>query len=128
MDLNQLEKDTKKVKEELFKETQDMYKLRNEEAGILGEISGTQSTIKNMQLQISKLDIERQRQQELLYAVDFQSQLMQRKVARASGERTFEEKEELHKRIEQLQKQADEQRELHSVLSMQVKRQDMELR
>ena len=44
------------------------YRLRQEEATTLGEISGAQSAIKNLQHQIQRLDIERQRQQELLSA------------------------------------------------------------
>merc|ERR1719478_524617 len=122
------EKELKSVKEELFKESQELYSLRNDEATTLGEISGAQSAIKNLQFQISKLDQERQRQQELLYAVDFQSQLMQRKVARVSGERTLEEKEEFNKKIEQLEKQLEEQKSLHAILSAQIKRQDAELK
>merc|ERR1719247_2866679 len=126
--LKLVEKEMKAAKENLFKESQELYRLRAEEATTLGEISGAQSAIKNLQFQISKLDQERQRQQELLYAVDFQSQLMQRKVARVSGERTLEEKEEFNKKIEQLEKQVEEQKSLHAILSAQIKRQDAELR
>ncbi|CAE8633514.1 unnamed protein product, partial [Polarella glacialis] len=93
-----VEKEEKAAKESHYKESQELYRLRAEEATTLGEISGAQSAIKNLQLQISKLDQERQRQQELLYAVDFQSQLMQRKVARVSGERTIEEKDEFNRK------------------------------
>merc|ERR1719230_642710 len=106
------EKQMKQVKEELYKQSQDLYKLRQEEATTLGEISGAQSAIKNLQHQIQRLDIERQRQQELLYAVDFQSQSMQRKVARVSGERTLEEKEELIKKTEQAEQDLEEQKSL----------------
>merc|ERR1719314_64286 len=102
----------KQVKDELFKQSQELYKLRQEEATTLGEISGAQSAIKNLQHQIQRLDIERQRQQELLYAVDFQSQSMQRKVARVSGERTLEEKEELIKKTEQCETELEEKEEL----------------
>merc|ERR1712186_320508 len=69
-----------------------------------------------------------QRQQELLYAVDFQSQLMQRKVARVSGERTVEERDEFNRKVEALDKQLDEQKSLHSILLAQIKRQDAELK
>jgi len=64
----------------------------------------------------------------LLYAVDFQSQLMQRKVARVSGERTIEEQEEFKRRIEKLDKDLEEQKSLHTILSAQIKRQDAELK
>lgn len=126
--LRLVEKEMKTAKENLFKESQELYRLRAEEATTLGEISGAQSAIKNLQFQISKLDQERQRQQELLYAVDFQSQLMQRKVARVSGERTIEEKEEFNRRIEKLDKDMEEQKSLHTILSAQIKRQDAELK
>lgn len=126
--LRQVEKDMRTAKENLYKESQALYTLRAEEATTLGEISGAQSAIKNLQLQISKLDQERQRQQELLYAVDFQSQLMQRKVARVSGERTVEEKDEYNRKVAQLDKQIEEHKSLHSILSAQNKRQDADLK
>jgi len=126
--LKLVEKEMKTAKESHYKESQELYRLRGEEATTLGEISGAQSAIKNLQLQISKLDQERQRQQELLYAVDFQSQLMQRKVARVSGERTIEEKDEFNRQVDQLDRQMEEQKSLHSILSAQIKRQDAELK
>mmetsp|Transcript_115825 Transcript_115825/g.216826 ORF Transcript_115825/g.216826 Transcript_115825/m.216826 type:complete len:902 (-) Transcript_115825:124-2829(-) len=128
MSLKLVEKEMKTAKENLFKESQELYRLRAEEATTLGEISGAQSAIKNLQFQISRLDQERQRQQELLYAVDFQSQLMQRKVARVSGERTVEEREEFNRKIEKLDKDMKEQKDLHTILSAQIKRQDAELK
>mmetsp|Transcript_91480 Transcript_91480/g.244969 ORF Transcript_91480/g.244969 Transcript_91480/m.244969 type:complete len:925 (-) Transcript_91480:135-2909(-) len=124
----EVDKKLKEVKEELFRESQQLYALRTEEATTLGEISGAQSATKNLQFQISRLDHERQRQEELLYAVDFQSQLQQRKVARVSGERTFEEKEEMTKKIEQLEKHLEDQKGLWNILSKQIKKQDAELR
>merc|ERR1719387_514268 len=126
--LKQVEKEMRQAKESLFKESQELYRLRSEEATTLGEISGAQSAIKNLQYQINRLDQERLRQQELLYAVDFQSQLMQRKVARLSGERTLEEKDDLNRKIGHLDKQFEEQKSLHTILSAQIKRQDAELK
>jgi len=126
--LKQTEKQMKQVKEELFKHSQELYTLREEEAHTLGEISGAMSAIKNLQFQIQKLDVERQRQQELLYAVDFQSQSMQRKVAWVSGERTLEEKDELHKKIEQHEEELEQKLKLWQILTSQHKKQDSELR
>merc|ERR1712190_310324 len=111
----------KGAKDNLYKESLSLYQLRSDEATTLGEISGAQSAIKNLQFQISRLDQERQRQQELLYAVDFQSQLMQRKVARVLGERTVEEKEDFNKKVEQLEDQLAEQKSLHAILTAQIK-------
>merc|ERR1719222_1283726 len=126
--LKGVEKEMKTAKDNLYKESQELYRLRADEATTLGEISGAQSAIKNLQFQISRLDEERQRQQELLYAVDFQSQLMQRKVARVSGERTVEEKDEVNRKVEQLDHQLEEQKSLHNILSAQIKRQDADLK
>jgi len=126
--LKTVEKEMKAAKDNLFRESHELYRLRAEEATTLGEISGSQSAIKNLQFQISRLDQERQRQQELLYAVDFQSQLMQRKVARVSGERTLEEKDEFNRKVEQLDTQLNEQKSLHSILCTQLKRQDADVK
>merc|ERR1712217_87494 len=126
--LKMVEKEMKTAKDNLYKESQELYRLRAEEATTLGEISGAQSAIKNLQFQISRLDSERQRQQELLYAVDYQSQLMQRKVARVSGERTIEERDDFNKKVEQLDRQVEEQKSLHAILTAQIKRQDAELK
>merc|ERR1719313_3164767 len=117
--LKQAEKTMKQVKDELFKQSQELYRLRQEEATTLGEISGAQSAIKNLQHQIQRLDIERQRQQELLYAVDFQSQSMQRKVARVSGERTLEEKEDLAERDPTADDELEEKMSLWTILTNQ---------
>jgi len=53
---------------------------------------------------------------------------MQRKVARVSGERTVEEREEFNRKIEQLEKQLEEQKSHHTIISTQIKRQDAELK
>jgi len=126
--LKTVEKDMKSSKDELYKASQELYRLRAEEATTLGEISGSQSAIKNLQFQIGKLDQERQRQQELLYAVDFRSQLMQRMVARVSGERTVEERDEFNKEMERLEKQLEDQKSMQKILSTQIKKQDAELK
>ena len=75
-----------------------------------------------------KLDAERQRQQELLYAVDFQSQLMQRKVARVSGEGPSVDNSELQQKIVDLEKNLEEQKQLEKLLQQQVKRQQNDVR
>merc|ERR1712039_24695 len=118
--LKTVEKEMKTAKENLYKESQELYRLRAEEATTLGEISGAQSAIKNLQFQISRLDSERQRQQELLYAVDFQSQLVQRKVARVSGERTVEERDEFNRKVEQLDRQVEEQEWQNTIVNRTV--------
>jgi len=67
----------------LFKESQKLFKLRAEQANLIGDISGTLSAIRNLQANKNKLNQEKHRQQELLYDAEFSIQQMERKVARA---------------------------------------------
>jgi hypothetical protein len=53
-------------------------------------------------LQVTDLDAKISRQTELLYAAEFNLQQLERKVARAGGERSDEEKRLLNLKIEQL--------------------------
>ncbi|EQD76781.1 hypothetical protein B1A_03249, partial [mine drainage metagenome] len=51
----------------MFKESQKLFKLRAEQANLIGDISGTLSASRNLQASINKLKQEMQRQQELVY-------------------------------------------------------------
>jgi len=81
----EVEKDIAHQKETLFKESQKLFKFRAEQANLIGDISGTLSASRNLQANITKLQVEKQRQQELIYNANFQIQHMERKVARAQG-------------------------------------------
>ena len=89
--MNEVERELTGQKEVLFKESQKLFKLRAEQAGLIGEISSTLSASRNLQANINKLKVEQDRQQELLYNADFSIQQMERKVARLQGERSQEE-------------------------------------
>ena len=108
---DEVEKEIRKEKDELFKESQKLFKLRAEQANLIGDISGTLSASRNLQANITKLEHEKTRQQELLYAADFQIQDMERKVARQLGERSQEEMKKLNDEIEMLKKQQESSKE-----------------
>lgn len=93
--MNEVEKEIRDQKETLFKESQKLFKLRAEQANLLGDIGGTLSASRNLQASINKLKQEKQRQQELLYNSEYQIQQMERKVSRAQGERSQEETKRL---------------------------------
>lgn len=76
---------------------------------MIGEINNIISARKNIKANISKLGSEITKQQELLYNVDFQIQLMERKVAWVQGKRTQEETNEINKEIELLEKNKTEE-------------------
>ena len=115
-------------KDILVRNTQDLTKLRENEASLYGEIQGIMAACRNLQSHINKLNQEFQKQQELLYNAEYQIQLMERKVARARGERTLEEKKDLQKDVEVAQKKHDEIAEQHKILNESVKKLNEDLR
>lgn len=108
--------------------SQSLFALRQEEASLIAQISGAQAASKNLSAQIQKLDAESLRQQELIYSGEFQIQHMERKVARASGVRSDEEKKALNARIQELSEELDAHRAEHSMLQAQSKKLGEELR
>merc|ERR1719324_922202 len=116
-----LDKELKEVKEATFKQSQELFNLRKDEADMIADISGAQNRDRMMKGRIAALDRESQKQNQLLCNVDFQLQQLERKVARAGGERSLEEKELLEKKIKVLQKQLEEQVKEQKLLHGQVK-------
>ncbi len=81
--MHSVQKDMDSQKEELVKQTKSLFKLREEQANLIGQISGCLSASRNLQANINNLKQQAQRQQELLYNAEFQIQQMARRVARA---------------------------------------------
>lgn len=52
----EVEKEIRIEKEELFKQSQILFKLRAEQANLIGDISGTLSASRNLQANITKLE------------------------------------------------------------------------
>jgi len=116
-----LDKELKDVKESTFKQSQELFDLRKDEADMIADISGAQNRDRMMKGRIAALDRESQKQNQLLYNVDFQLQQLERKVARAGGERSLEEKEQLEKKIAELAIVLDEQKKEQKLLHGQCK-------
>ena len=87
----EVEKEIRQKKELLFKTSQQLFKLREDQANLIGDISGTISATKNLDAKINKLRQDDQRQHELLYNSEYQIQQLERRVGRASGDRSQEE-------------------------------------
>lgn len=118
-----------RIKEDtLFKSTQSLFKLREEEANLYGEIQGNMAACRNLQAHIGKLSQEFQRQQELLYNAEYQIQLMERKVARARGEKTVEERKELEEQIAKAEADFAQKSEEHKTLSKALRGLDDDMR
>jgi len=116
------EKELDEVKKVMFKKSQELFDLRKEEANKITEISGNQTADRNLRDKINQLDEQSTRQQELIYNSDFKLQLMERKVSRAQGERSVEEKVELNKKIEDLEQKLKDSGETLRMLHTQLKR------
>jgi len=120
--LKAIEKEAALVKDAMFAESQRLFEAKKDEATLNAEISGAQRASRNASHRIAQLDEEAQRQKELVYTAEFQLQLMERKVARASGVRSVAEQTELKKKIADLTQQLDQQTATYSMLSAQGKR------
>jgi len=120
--LRAAEKELVVFKEKIFKQGEILSEARREESNIEAEISGADRSSRNATNRIKQLDEQAQRQRELVYAADFQLQLMERKVARATGIRSATEQRELHKKIADLTKQLEEQHAQRAMLDTQCKR------
>lgn len=123
-----LEKDIEQLKKQQFSMNQDLVKVRESQNTLLAHISGAQAQGKNLAAKVNQLDGESFTQQGVLYNIEFSVQQMEKRVNRAKGERTEEERKELHDKINLLQTTLDELEQQHKILDQQVKRVREELR
>lgn len=105
-----------------------MFRLKQDEKNVDAEITGGEASSKTLRSKISKLDQEALKQQELLYNQEFQIQQLERKVRRAQGDRTDEEKEVLDLKITELNKNLENQNKKHVLLTTQLKKSQEDLR
>ncbi|KAK2964119.1 putative flagella associated protein [Blattamonas nauphoetae] len=123
----QATRELEELKQEIFKQSQLLFQTTQEKTNIIAEISGSETSLKNLNAKIKRLDEESLRQNEIIYHADFQIQLMERKIPRAMGVRSDEEKQVLNAKIAQLQDEMNVQAKQQQILSQQVKKLDSEL-
>lgn len=116
------------LKEQLFKSTEAVAKLTDQESLLQVAIQGAQRTSRNLSDRVKELDAQATQQQEHVYAAEFQIQQMERKIARASGEVSDEEKKILEARIAELNGELEEAAALEKGLSAQCKEVKEELK
>ncbi|KAG5471567.1 hypothetical protein LSCM4_03115 [Leishmania orientalis] len=121
-------KDVDQLKVAIFQANEALAKVRTAQKTRLSEISGAQAQGKNYNAKIKQLDGESFSQQGVLYNIEFSVQQMEKRVSRAKGERTEEERKELHSKIDLLQKTLDELEKQNRTLHSQVKRVREEMR
>lgn len=123
----QVDKSLRMLEKIQFDKSQDLFKERQREKDLISEISGGQAQNRNLVRRIQQLDDNVIRQQELLYNVEFQLQKMERRVARAQGERSDEETAALNSRIKVLTVQLEGVNAQHTMLLGQVRKAEDDL-
>ncbi|KAJ1334667.1 hypothetical protein BSLG_007822 [Batrachochytrium salamandrivorans] len=118
----ELDHQTKGLREAQFKKNKELFKLRQDEKNLNAEIIGGEAATRNLKTKINKLDQDALRQRAVLYTIEFQIQQLERKLRRAQGDRTDEEKEILLKRIDTLTGSLELQSSRWSLLNSQLKR------
>ncbi|TMW62794.1 hypothetical protein Poli38472_005412 [Pythium oligandrum] len=127
-ELKRVEKEIALQKEQMFRKSQQLFNLRQKEAGLIAEISGSKAATQNLRTKIKQLEQQALRQQELVYNGEFQIQQMERKVARASGERSAEETKVLQSQIQVLQMELDRVKAEENMILTQCKKLEDEKR
>ncbi|TPX65201.1 hypothetical protein SpCBS45565_g05309 [Spizellomyces sp. 'palustris'] len=124
----ELDRELKVLRESQFKRNQEVFRLKQEEKNLSAEIAGGEAALRNLKSKIHSLDQEALKQQALLYAQEFQIQQLERKLRRAQGERTDEEKEVLMKRIDDLNQQLGAATLKWNLLNAQLKKSQDDVR
>ena len=79
-----VERELKKVKDERFKKQKEFHDFIEKEKSLCADIAGADSAVKNLSSKANELELQIAQKKELRYNQDFNIQLMQRKVRRAS--------------------------------------------
>lgn len=127
-ELRRLEKELALQKEQMFRKSQQLFGLRQQEASLIAEIAGAKAAGQNLKAKLKLLAQSALRQQELVYNGEFQIQQMERKVARASGERSADETKVLQAQIQVLQMELDRVKAEENMLTAQCKKLEDEKR
>ncbi|KAJ3323692.1 Coiled-coil domain-containing protein 39 [Boothiomyces sp. JEL0866] len=124
----ELDKQIKQLREAQFKQSQNLFKLRQEEKNLQAEIVGGEAANRNLKSKIHKLDHDTLKQRAMLYSMEFGIQQLERKIRRMEGDRTDEEKNELLSKIQLLNTKLEEETNKYNMLNVQLKKSQEDLR
>ena len=127
-ELEQAEKKLISLKQIMYKDSQKLADLQQQEADLIVEVKGTQANIKNFSSKINELELKRARQNEILETTTLQLEQVEKKVARGLGVRSDEEQIQLKSRIEDLEKKLDSEKNKKNELLQQQRKLTAELR
>ncbi|KAJ4460139.1 putative flagella associated protein [Paratrimastix pyriformis] len=119
--LRAVDKELKELKEEMFRQSQVLFRSSQQKSNVIAEINGAEAALRNLQAKIHKLDGDAMKQRELIYQADYATQVLERKVAWAQGQRSDEEKAQLTDQIKELTEQLDRQTRDQAMLAQQAR-------
>ena len=125
----ELNMEIKRSSDKLFKVSQELYTLKATEKNLSAELGGCETSLRNLESRIAKLDHDSLKQTEIIYTQDFHFQSMERRLNRLQGaEKSNEEQAEIEKRIGELKRARDDKRAQFDTLAVQFKRVEDETR
>ena len=116
------ERELAALREAEYRSKDTVAALHKEGAQIQGEVAGLRRTIKNLGDKVRELDALSVKQQEHLYSAEFQIQQMERKIGRAKGEVSDEERVKLEARRAELVAELAEAKTTHKALEAEAKK------
>ncbi|CRG93513.1 conserved Plasmodium protein, unknown function [Plasmodium gallinaceum] len=126
--LRNLISEIKSLDEEKFCLSEALQKSKNEYSILESNVFGTQVKIKQIKNNIKKIEQELERQKEILYKFDFQTQVLTKKLSVISGISTFEKKKENQKKITTLEKELSQYESIFNTLNNEIKSINVELK
>nr|XP_033814754.1 coiled-coil domain-containing protein 39 isoform X3 [Geotrypetes seraphini] len=120
--VTELDIQLKQLRELHFKRIKELRDLENTEKSIAAEISGCRATMKNLNNNLHKVDLNALKQQELIYNQDFQIQQLERKLAELKGEVNTDKKLMLEAKIAELTRTLEGKRNALNLISTQHKK------
>ena len=117
-----------RAKDELYGLGVRLQTERQREEQLVLDIANAQATSKALQAKIHSMDVAAIKQQEMLYAIEFVIQGLERKVNDASGKRTVEENAILKKLMDETRQRMEAEEADSALMDVQVKRLRDELR
>lgn len=126
--LQKLLDEIKSLDLEKFQLTQTLQVIKNDYITLEADVLGTQIKIKQIKSNIKKTEKELERQKEMLYKFDFQTQVLTKKINMISGISTFEKKKENQKKIILLEKELYKNEDIYNTLNNEMKRINIEIK
>ncbi|KAH7415658.1 hypothetical protein KP509_14G055900 [Ceratopteris richardii] len=120
--LKAAKKEVNLVKERHFEASENLSAMCDKEKDTVHEIKGANAQSAALSNQIRQMEEKVLRLDELLYSTEFQIQCLERKVARASGERSDIEAKEAKTRLTELEKELQVKKSEQALVLSQIKK------